>query len=295
LTSFSRVRIQGLLKTSCIQVNCVIICDQNFKLKNGDVVDVVIPVPKESKIVANKKDFNIVYEDDDLIVVDKPAGLTVHPGAGNIDNTLVNALLDYCGSNLSGIGGVLRPGIVHRLDKDTSGLMVVAKNDLSHIDLSSQISQRLASRIYQAIVWGVPLKTSGIIENFIGRSYTNRLQMKILSKGKFASTSYNLVRILGGGKASIVQCKLKTGRTHQIRVHMTSIGHSIVGDQLYGQNSRKIANYIEIDKRDIVMNFQRQALHSCVLSFKHPRTKIDMQFESQMPNDLQNLIQIFDK
>ena len=292
LSNLSRVRIQALIAGANVKVDSIVILDQNFKLKQESNIEVSIPPPVASHIVAKQIDFSIVYEDDDLIVVNKPDGLTVHPGAGNQSDTLVNALVKHCGDNLSGIGGILRPGIVHRLDKDTSGLMLVAKNDLSHIDLSKQISERSAQRIYKAIVWGVPLKSRAVIENNIGRSPANRMQMKVLSCGKLSSTSYKVIEVLGGNKASIVECKLNTGRTHQIRVHMSHIGHSIIGDQTYGQNARKMQQNLSHEQQDNLLNFKRQALHSFSISFVHPKTKQVMQFESELPQDLKNLIAI---
>jgi len=292
LSNLSRVRIQSLIADGHVKVDMVVILNQNFKLKAASSIEICIPAPIASHIEAKKIDFITVYEDEDLIVIDKPAGLTVHPGAGNQSDTLVNALIEHCGDNLSGVGGILRPGIVHRLDKDTSGLMLVAKNDLAHLDLSRQISERSAQRIYKAIVWGVPLKTSGIIENNLARNPANRMQMKIIASGKFSSTSYQVIEVLGKTLASIVECKLKTGRTHQIRVHMSHIGHSIIGDQTYGQNARKMQQNLSKEQQDKLLSFKRQALHSSSIGFIHPKSKQPMYFESELAQDIKDLIDV---
>ncbi len=289
LSNLSRVRIQELISQECLKVNNSVITNQNFKIKTEDHIVLSIPAAKQTTMQPKAISFEIAYEDDDLIVINKPASLTVHPGAGNQDHTLVNALIEHCGSNLSGVGGVLRPGIVHRLDKDTSGLMVVAKNDISHLSLSKQIGEKSAKRVYTAIIWGVPIKTNGIIENFIGRSSSNRTHMRVLKTGKFASTNYSVIRVLGKNIASIVECQLNTGRTHQIRVHMSHLGHSIIGDQTYGKNTRKICSLSE-HQQIYVSNFKRQALHSCKLSFIHPVTSNLMEFEAELPTDMQTLI-----
>jgi len=290
LSGMSRSRLQDLINQGHVKLNDGIVASCNLKVKAEDALKVSVPEPKPTDIVPRSIDFEIVYEDEDLMVINKPAGLTVHPGAGNHQDTLVNGLIEYCGSNLSGVGGVLRPGIVHRLDKDTSGLMVVAKNDLSHLALSKQIGDKTARRVYWAVIWGVPVKTSDIIENYIGRSKTNRTQMKVLKQGKFASTSYKVLKVLGKNLASVVECSLNTGRTHQIRVHMSYIGHSIIGDQVYGHNARKIKHNLSATQQDYVSGFNRQALHSHQLSFIHPRTEGLMQFEAPVPEDMQLLI-----
>jgi 23S rRNA pseudouridine1911/1915/1917 synthase len=291
LSELSRARIQNLICQNCVKLNNIIVSDQDTKVKSGDEIIIFVPEAKLTSIEPKNIAFEIVHEDEYIIVINKPAGLTVHPGSGNRDNTLANALVGYCGDNLSEIGGILRPGIVHRLDKDTSGLMVVAKNDISHASLSKQILQRDMSRIYNAVIWGVPIKTKALIETHIGRSLNNRTQMKVVAKGgKFASTQYELIKILDPKTASIVQCKLGTGRTHQIRVHMSHIGHSIIGDQVYGHNQRKINHYISPDKHQQVQNFRRQALHSAQISFLHPASSRKMSFAIDFPKDMQDLI-----
>ena len=294
LSELSRARIQNLICQNCVQLNQVIINDQDIKVKQDDSIVISIPPAVKTSILPRNIAFDIVYEDDHVIVINKPPGLTVHPGAGNCDNTLVNALVEYCGQNLSGIGGILRPGIVHRLDKDTSGLMVVAKNDLSHASLSAQILERSMRRVYNAVIWGVPTKTKALIETNIARSPNNRTQMRVAREGKFASTHYELTKILDQKIASIVQCKLGTGRTHQIRVHMSHIGHSIVGDQVYGHNKRKISNYVSPEKQQQLESFTRQALHSTQLSFLHPLDSREMSFQVDFPKDMQDLIKVLD-
>ncbi len=294
LSELSRARIQNLICQNCVQLNQVIINDQDIKVKQDDSIIISIPPAVKTSISPRNIAFDIVYEDDHVIVINKPPGLTVHPGAGNRDNTLANALVEYCGQNLSEIGGILRPGIVHRLDKDTSGLMVVAKNDLSHASLSAQILERSMRRVYNAVIWGVPTKTKALIETNIARSPNNRTQMRVAREGKFASTHYELTKILDQKIASIVQCKLGTGRTHQIRVHMSHIGHSIIGDQVYGHNKRKINNYVSPEKQQQLESFTRQALHSAQLSFLHPLDSREMSFQVDFPKDMQDLIKVLD-
>jgi 23S rRNA pseudouridine1911/1915/1917 synthase len=225
---------------------------------------------------------DILYEDEDLLVVNKPAGLVVHPGAGNPRGTLVNALLAHCQDSLSGIGGVKRPGIVHRIDKDTSGILVVAKNDWTHQRLSEQFAEHTIERIYQAFVWGYVQKTTGVVTGDIGRSPQNRQKMAIVTRnGKKAVTHYERLAIFGGGIASHIQCILETGRTHQIRVHMASLGHSLIGDPVYGS--------IPKGAPDCAKYFPRQALHAGFLGFTHPRTGERLSFEAPMPIDMVEL------
>ena len=289
LCDLSRTKIQELIGQSHVLVNDKTILLANFKLKEQDKIEISIPPEDYSHITAKEVEFEIVYEDNHLMVINKPAGLVVHPGNGNHDNTLINGLIAYCQNQLSTIGGVTRPGIVHRLDKDTSGLMLVAKSDFIHLELAKQISQRLVERIYLAIIWGLPLKTSDTIETFIGRSQIDRLRMQVTRCGKIATTHYRVIRPLAEKAACLIECKLSTGRTHQIRVHMSHIGHSIIGDQTYGHNSRKIGQ-IDHKYRASVAKIQRQALHSHKLSFTHPYSKEIMTFESEMPQDLQELL-----
>ena len=238
IPEFSRSRLQKLIKDKQVLIKNKSITSASHKVKHGDFVIVNIPKVSEGKIKAQKIKLEILYEDKDIVVINKPAGLVVHPGAGNWDNTLVNGLLAHCGNDLSGIGGVRRPGIVHRLDKETSGVLVVAKNDYTHINLSKQFSDRKIIRSYQAIVWGWLTKNQGTFQGNLGRNPKNRKKMAVLrSGGKHAITHYKLVKRIGetlASGASLIECKLETGRTHQIRVHLSHNGFPIIGDKTYG-------------------------------------------------------------
>lgn len=269
-----------------IEAGSVQIVGQNMELSPDDKVvsgatyTIVPPEPTEPDPEPENIPLDVIYEDNDLLVVNKPAGLVVHPGAGNWTGTLVNALLYHCGNSLSGINGVKRPGIVHRIDKDTSGLLVVAKNDKAHIGLSKQFEVHSIQRTYDAFVWGLTPE-SGRIEGNIGRSPSNRQKMAIVKiGGKPAITHYERVDAYGV-LASHIKCHLETGRTHQIRVHMTSIRHPLIGDELYG-SAPKIAP-------EDIRFFPRQALHAGLLGFIHPITQKQMAFEVPLPKDLENL------
>ena len=287
----SRSRVQDLIEKSCVinLQNNKALTSCSYKIKGIEEFLIDVPVAIESEILAKDIKFEIVWEDENMMVINKPAGLTTHPGHGNYDETLVNALLFYCKNNLSGINGVLRPGIVHRLDKDTSGLMVVAKNDIAHAELSKQIENRTLKRKYLAICFGVPKPLNGVVEKNIGRSKLNRLKMAIMRVGgRSATTHYSVKKIYQNGLISLIECQLETGRTHQIRVHMTSIGHSLIGDQVYGNRKRALGN-IDQDLKDFINNFTRQALHSYKIAFFHPVTKQEMQFEIDFSSDLKEL------
>ena len=280
-TVLSRVRIQALLAGGAVRLNGKPVKDASGKAKAGDIYEMTVPPPEKALPEAQAIPLNIVYEDDDVIVIDKPAGLVVHPAPGNRDSTLVNALLAHCGESLSGIGGVARPGIVHRLDKDTSGLIVAAKNDAAHRALSAQFADRSLSRTYHAVVWGVPVPHSGEIDAPIARSSKDRKKMAVMTKGRPALTHYRVIEDFGF--ASLVECKLSTGRTHQIRVHMTYIKNSIVGDPTYrGPRRGKPIEFL--------LKFPRQALHAVSLQFIHPRTKKLRKFSSKLPKDMQKLV-----
>jgi 23S rRNA pseudouridine1911/1915/1917 synthase len=232
----------------------------------------------------------ILHEDAQLVVIVKPAGLTVHPAPGNPDKTLVNALIAHCGASLSGIGGVARPGIVHRLDKDTSGVMVVAKTDAAHHSLTAQFQGRTIERAYLALVWGVPRPASGRIEGAIGRSTRDRKKMAVVSRGgKAAATRYRTLRTFGRA-ASLIECRLETGRTHQIRVHMTHLGHPLVGDPAYGRARHRAAPELPPAARNMLDGFRRQALHAAVLGFDHPESGRRLRFEAPIPADFANLL-----
>ena len=288
LDDLSRSRLRALIEAGHVSTGGETIGDPSARVKPGQTFDILIPEPRPADPVAQAIDLDVIYEDDDLLVVDKPAGLVVHPAAGNPDRTLVNALLAHCGDRLSGIGGVARPGIVHRLDKDTSGLMVVAKSDAAHAGLSAQFADRTLSRTYRAVAEGAPSPARGEIEAAIGRSPRNRLKMAVLpSGGKPALTRYKVLRRFGPAErplASLVECSLATGRTHQIRVHLASIGHPVVGDILYrGRQAGLPADHP-------IRRFPRQALHATALRFRHPLTGETKRFESPLPADISSLI-----
>jgi 23S rRNA pseudouridine1911/1915/1917 synthase len=279
----SRVRIQALMAAGRVTRDGAPATDASAPARPGQHIVIAIPPPVAAYPQAQEIPLAIVFEDEEMLVIDKPAGLVVHPGAGNPDRTLVNALLAHCGEQLSGIGGVRRPGIVHRLDKDTSGLMVAAKTDRAHAALSGQLQARTLKRIYNAVVWGWPNPSAGRIEGDIGRSPNDRQRMAIVaSGGKPAVTHYSRLRALKG--AALVECRLETGRTHQIRVHMASIGHPLIGDKLYGAKRQPK------DAPTSARSFHRQALHATQISFLHPLTKAEMCYRSVMASDLSALI-----
>lgn len=267
----------------------VIITDNSFAVRAGDSFQVTLPPPQEAEPIAEDIALDVVYEDDDLIVINKPAGMTVHPAAGAYSGTLVNALLYHCRDNLSGIGGVKRPGIVHRIDKETSGLLVAAKNDYAHNFLSEQFAEHSIERTYLAVVYGVPNPLNGRIEGNIGRSKFDRKKMSLVeSGGKFAATNYKTLQVFGKA-ASLVQCNLETGRTHQIRVHLSSRGNALIGDKVYVKN-KKSELTLPVELKNYVNTFPRQALHAKSLGFVHPRSKKFMQFDSELPTDMSELL-----
>lgn len=284
----SRSRIQALIDAGHIKP----VQGSSYKVKGGEVFYITVPPAEEATPKPQKIDLDIVYEDKDLLVINKAPDMVVHPAAGNHDGTLVNALLAYCGDQLSGIGGVKRPGIVHRLDKETSGLMVVAKNDAAHQGLSLQLSSRKLKRVYQAVVWGVA-PASGQVATNIGRSPTNRKKMAVLDKGgKEAVTDYKRLGNFGT-IASLVECRLQTGRTHQIRVHMAHLKHWLVGDPVYGRGS--IEKFLRLNKVDVplfdmLLHFPRQALHAAALEFIHPISESKISLTAELPEDMQNLV-----
>ena len=284
--ALSRSRLKNLIETGRVSIAGETITEPGYRVKPGQVVTLVIPPPVDETPRAQPIPLQVAYEDDDLIVVDKPAGLVVHPAPGNPDRTLVNALLAHCGASLSGIGGVRRPGIVHRLDKDTSGLMVAAKHDVAHQGLSAQFATRRLSRIYNALVWGVP-GPQGRIEGAIGRDPRNRKRMAVrTSGGKPALTRYRVLKS-PSARWSLVECRLETGRTHQIRVHMAHIGHPLLCDALYGGARRRGQGE---HLRAALALCPRQALHAARLAFVHPVSGAELAFESPLPADMQALI-----
>ncbi|XHR98571.1 pseudouridine synthase [Sphingomonas sp. DBB INV C78] len=285
LPEFSRERLKGLINDGQVhRSDGTPANDPSAKVAPGSEYDVVVPPPAPLENEAQDIPLVIAYEDEHLIVVEKPAGLVVHPAAGNLDGTLVNALLHHCGGSLSGIGGVARPGIVHRIDKDTSGLMVAAKTDLAHEGLAKQFAAHSIDRRYRAIVAGLPNPTSGKVDAPLARSSTNRKKMAIVAdgRGKRAVTHYRLITALKG--AALVECRLETGRTHQVRVHMASIGHALLGDPVYGR--------IRPEHRSLLsrLEFGRQALHAAHLGFIHPYSGAELAFDSNMPSDMQALL-----
>jgi len=282
----SRSRLKQLIEAGHVSVDGRTIDDAAYKLKAGQNVELTLPAPIATELAAQDMELDVVFEDAHLIVVNKPAGLVVHPAAGNPDRTLVNALLAHCGESLRGIGGELRPGIVHRLDKDTSGLLVAAKSAATHVQLSAQFADHSIARAYDALVWGAPKPPKGVIKGQMGRSTADRKKMAVrASGGKYAETHYETLEAFGA--AAWVRCTLKTGRTHQIRVHMTSRGHPLIGDQTYGA-ARSTKG---LDKKTIaiVRAFKRQALHARVLGFVHPVTKKKLRFEREPPEDFLEL------
>ena len=269
----TRSFIQGLIADKAVTVNGKII-KSNYKLKSNDEIVIILPEPIELDVKAENIDLNIVYEDEDVIVVNKPKGMVVHPAPGNYTGTLVNALLHHC-DDLSGINGVIRPGIVHRIDKDTSGILVVAKNDNAHQKLAEQFKDHSIKREYYAIVEGRFKKEGGTIDAPLGRHHRDRLKYAVVKDGKRAVTHYEVLKVFNS--CSLVKCTLETGRTHQIRVHMASIGHPLVGDLVYGHNKQKI-------------KIEGQALHAKTLGFIHPSTREYMEFNSELPNYFNDIL-----
>jgi 23S rRNA pseudouridine1911/1915/1917 synthase len=291
LPDLSRTRIKSLIEQGLVTSAQATIADASSKVKAGQEVTVAVPPDQPAEPQPQEIALTVVYEDDDLIVIDKPAGMVVHPAPGSPDQTLVNALLAHCGESLSGIGGVKRPGIVHRIDKDTSGLLVVAKNDRAHHALSEQFASHSLERAYKALVWGMPTPPSGEIEGAIGRSPQDRKKMAIVSHGgKHAHTRYRTIRTFASGTLCLVECRLSTGRTHQIRVHMTSIGHPLVGDQTYGRSRAAKLKAIPEEARQLLAAFPRQALHAYLLGFTHPTSGEVVRFESELPRDIMTLM-----
>jgi 23S rRNA pseudouridine1911/1915/1917 synthase len=285
----SRSRVQALIAEGRVLRACAPVADASARARPGEAFLVRVPDAEAATPAAQEIPLSVLHEDDDLLVVDKPAGLVVHPAPGNPDRTLVNALLAHCGDRLSGVGGVRRPGIVHRLDKDTSGLMVVAKTDRAHAALSAQFADRTLSRTYLAVVRGLPSPTEGEVEGPIGRDPRDRKRMAVTPGGKPALTRY-LVLAAAGAEAAVVECRLATGRTHQIRVHMASIGHPLAGDPLYGRRPRGRGRGGDEALRAALAAFPRQALHAAGLRFRHPADGAVLSFDAPPPADLAALM-----
>jgi len=289
----SRTRIKNLILQKNLKLNNSIIINPSRKIAAGDKINLIIPEPRKASLKPYKFKIDIVYEDNDLLVLNKPAGIVIHPGAGNYDNTIVNALVNHCGKSLSNIGGELRPGIVHRIDKDTSGLVVVAKNNFSHENLSNQFNKHSIDRIYELMVWGKLRPQFGKIETLITRSSRNRQLMEVgVTKGKKAITNYKTLEVFESDKTptlSLVECKLETGRTHQIRVHMSHKGNNILGDKKYRKKFKKLKN-IDQNLEKLIYNLNRQFLHAKVLGFIHPKSGKKLRFTSILPNDLMVIV-----
>ncbi|MFN7169498.1 MAG: RluA family pseudouridine synthase [Pannonibacter sp.] len=295
----SRNRLQNLIKAGEVSVNDKTVKEAKYKVHDGDSLTLTLPEPEDPEPQGEDIPLDIVYEDDALIVIDKPAGLVVHPGAGNWTGTLVNALIHHCGDSLSGIGGVRRPGIVHRLDKDTSGLLVVAKTDQAHKGLSEQFADHGRTgpleRSYQALVWGAPSGLRGTVDANLARSEANRQKINVVrTGGRHAVTHWQVQERFGPADqpslAALVECMLETGRTHQIRVHMAHVGLPLIGDHVYGAGFKTKANPLPEPLRSEVLNFPRQALHAGLLAFEHPVTGETMTFESDIPDDFKSLL-----
>jgi 23S rRNA pseudouridine1911/1915/1917 synthase len=281
--TLSRERLKVLTKAGALKRDEAAVRDPAIKVKGNERFSLTIPEPEPAPNEAQEIPLPILFEDEHLLVVDKPAGLVVHPAAGNRDGTMVNALLHHCGGSLSGIGGVARPGIVHRIDKDTSGLLVVAKHDRAHEGLAKQFADHSIDRRYLAIVSDVPRQAEGTVDARLARSSQNRKKIAIVGegRGKRAVTHWKRLDILRD--AALVECRLETGRTHQVRVHMASIGHPLVGDPVYGRTRKAHRELLKS------LGFHRQALHAAHLGFVHPITKGRLSFDSDLPSDMQEL------
>ena len=289
----SRTRIKNLILNKKLKINKKIITDPSKKICADDFINLEIPEPKKTSLKKYNFKLDIVYEDRDLLIVNKPSGISMHPGAGDYDKTLVNALMHYDSKNLSNIGDELRPGIVHRIDKDTSGLVVIAKNNISHEKLSKQFSEHSIKRVYQTLIWGKLRPQLGKIHTLITRSSKNRQLMEVgLTKGKKAITNYKTLEVFENDKIptfSFVECKLETGRTHQIRVHMSHKGNNILGDKKYKKKFKKIKN-INLDLEKMILNLSRQFLHAKVLGLIHPKSGEKLEFTSVLPNELEKIL-----
>ncbi|TDQ80493.1 ribosomal large subunit pseudouridine synthase D [Dongia mobilis] len=290
LPALSRSRLKALIESGNLKDGSgATITEPAQRVKPGDAFYLSVPAPAAAEPEGQAIPLDVVYEDADIIVIDKPAGMVVHPAPGNPDQTLVNALIAHCGASLSGIGGVRRPGIVHRIDKDTSGLLIAAKNDAAHHALSTAFAAHDIERAYRCLVWGLPSPKAGSIATLIGRHPGNRQKMAVVARnGKEAVTHYQVLKAFGLG-AALVECRLETGRTHQIRVHMAHIGHPLIGDPAYGRASPARKAQLSETARAAALAFPRQALHAAILGIHHPRTGVFMSWESPDPRDFVTL------
>lgn len=300
IPELSRGRIQALIKDGHVTRDGRTIVEPNTRVKPAEIYQVAVPDAEPATVAGEAIPLNVVYEDQSVIVIDKPAGLVVHPAAGHATGTLVNALIEHCGESLSGIGGVKRPGIVHRLDKDTTGLLVVAKNDAAHQSLSEQFKAHgedgRLHRAYLALVWGVPVRPKGIIDAPLARSTSNRTKIAVSrhESARHAVTHYEVIETYPGAKpaatVSLLRLILETGRTHQIRVHLAHIGHPVLGDPVYGAGFKTREAALGEAARSLTERLHRQALHAAELGFEHPKSQKPKRFESSLPTDMANII-----
>ena len=288
----SRTKVNKIIKKNLLKLNGSIFNDPSAKVRLGDQIEFENLQEDRIDLVPKKMDLKIIFEDEDIIIIDKPIGMVVHPGAGNFENTMVNGLLYHCKNKLSWINGEDRPGIVHRIDKDTSGLLVVAKHDQAHAFIAKQFEEHTIKRSYLVFVYGILRPLHGRIETLIARNKTNRQKMSAdVARGKTAITNYETLEVFKGSKIldiSLVKCTLETGRTHQIRVHMSHKGNPILGDQTYGKKIKKLRG-IDQEFEDILKSLKRQALHAHTLGFVHPKTNQDVFYASDLPEDLNRL------
>ncbi|MDF1794746.1 MAG: RluA family pseudouridine synthase [Thalassobaculaceae bacterium] len=286
----SRSRLKSLIQQGNVSDGSATITDPSAAVKPGAVYRITLPPPEAAAPEGQDLPLTVVFEDSELIVVDKPAGMTVHPAPGAPRDTLVNALIAHCGDSLSGIGGVRRPGIVHRIDKDTSGLLVVAKTDRAHAALAARFAAHDIDRAYRAVCFGHPVPPAGRIDAAIARHFKDRKRMAVVgeARGRHAITHYRTLERPDG--AALLECRLETGRTHQIRVHLSHIGNPLIGDPVYGRGHGARVSRIPLAARDVVRDFPRQALHAAVLGFDHPVTGEPLSFESPLPDDLVTLL-----
>ena len=298
LKTLTRSHIKKIISSNGVKINKKTVLSASQKIKNGNLIEISLLQKKNENIKPKKMNIDFVYEDKDLIIVNKPSGLTVHPGAGNKENTLVNGLMDVYKKNLSNLNGPIRPGIVHRIDKETSGLLVVAKNNLSHAKLSDQFSNHTIKRKYVALVWGVIRPLKGKISTLLARSKKNRQLMSVSTfSGKKAITNYKTLKVFNYKnipKISLIECILETGRTHQIRVHLSYKGNGLVGDKKYG---RKKLQFRKINKNfeNLLLKLNRQALHAKSLGFIHPKKNILVNFDSKLPRDFKEMLDFLEK
>tara|TARA_B100000131_G_C18011083_1_gene570520 strand:- start:98 stop:1078 length:981 start_codon:yes stop_codon:yes gene_type:complete len=297
-TSLSRTRVKRLILNKKLKLNNLISKNPSKRISAGDKIVLEIPEAKKTLIEPYNFKLDIIYEDNSLLIINKPSGIIMHPGAGNHDKTIVNALINYCGGKLSNIGDELRPGIVHRIDKETSGLVVIAKNNITHENLSKQFNKHTIKRVYQLLVWGKLRPQTGTIKTLIKRSTKNRQLMEVgITKGKVAITNYKTLEVFEGNKIptlSFVECRLETGRTHQIRVHMNFKGNSILGDKKYKKKFKKFKN-IDPKVENLLLNLDRQFLHAKTLGFKHPINSNVIEFSSFLPHELEKILKMLRK